>query len=344
MDAIKNMAELRQMLAVETGLCRDVECLTGTLGIDNGGKLTVTQGDQVQTYPMNDWAFTQLCAKLNMPVKYMRKCPPELQAHNTNFWSGHDDNIAKGSLVRLRRAPEDVICTDREVGEDILNGTEYVRGLLSQQYSVYNNERFAEVIDKIAFKEYGSDIKIEKSWHSDKSFHIRVLFPEMKSFVRGGGDTVLGGLHFANSEVGFRRVSVDVLVYQEICTNGLIGLQRGQSWFEHVHRGMDSVEMDQVIMNICREGAGQIQGIFKRLKELDKMDAIPEKDLEQAVDVMGSGLPSEILDTVKVKLVKSEKRNNYDLLSAFTETARDLGADDRLKMEHIVSHRMRVAA
>ena len=348
------VSNLMEYLQEEDQKCRDINCFMGDLGVDDRGRLTVAVDDGFEVFPINDWATGQMCSKLGIPKGYYDKCPAHLRSQNVAHWVSTDRFMGKSAFVRLKKqtkyAPEldkfgNNVLDDR--GNPVMKADgieERCRGILTDKYSTLQNARMVEMVHDALWKEYREDVKIDQFWDDDLSFHMRVLFPNLKDHVRTAEDQMIGGLHFGNSEVGFRRVTVDLLVWRQVCSNGLIGLRSGESWFSEKHMGKSEVDLRHAILNVVRESADQVRSMFGNLKDLASSDAIPEKDLDQAIEVVGKGLKKDFLEIVKTEVVREGDFTQYGLLNAFTASARTLRGDDRLFVEQTVAHRMLRAA
>lgn len=340
-------------VAEDSARCRDRSCFMGNFRIDDNGRLAIVTEENSEAYPLSDWAESQLCRWTGIPVAYYKKCPPHLRGKNVEHWVTRDANLGKDMFVRLKNRDIHEKVFDKDGNPKLdkdsnpitkVTGTEdFVRGILSDKYSVFSNEHFTGIVQETLEKHLKDEVTVEKFWLDDLTCHLRVLFPGMKEFVKGKDDAVIGGLHFGNSEVGFRRVTVDLLLWREVCSNGLIGLRGGESWFSQKHLGTSTIDMKNVILNIVKSGTDQLKAMTSELRTLTK-EAIPESDLTSAVEIIGEGLSKGFLETVQARIIKDGDLSQYGLLNAFTAEAKNLPIDDRMVVESTVSHRMIRAA
>lgn len=45
-----------------------------------------------EAYPLRDTAQAAVASRLGVPIAYLKKCPPELQAYNLNHWLEREPN------------------------------------------------------------------------------------------------------------------------------------------------------------------------------------------------------------------------------------------------------------
>src|SRR2546428_8630741 len=95
------------------------------LRVSDSGVLELSNGDSAgKTYSLSEVATSQMCQKLEIPVKYYRRLPDEMKAAVANY----DINRLNGHSYLLRGKGN------------------WIRAFLSSEYVVYNNSEIAETV------------------------------------------------------------------------------------------------------------------------------------------------------------------------------------------------------
>lgn len=156
-------------------------------------------------FELNDTAHTQLAARLEIPIRYYRRCldeVPELLAINVNHW------LAQEREPRLVRT---------------LDGR--VRAYLSARYKRMDNHQLLAALLPVLQEIDGLTIE---SCHVDEDrLYIKAL--TQKTEALKVGDLVQYGICISNSEVGLSRLKVEPLIFRLVCQNGMIAQDYGVS-------------------------------------------------------------------------------------------------------------------
>ncbi len=261
------------------------------------------------------WAGGQMCARLGIPVAYFRKCPPVLQDVQANFWLKETPNAHEQWFLRSRN--------------------ETVRAVLSDKYSPLDNATLLNSLVPLLQVRYRVD------WFglSDEGLHLRVVDPQKTREILPD-DAVSVGIHIANSEVGFRSVTVDALVYRLICKNGLIRLVKGKSLLRqrHIHVAQPHfVAALEEAVSQALESAGTF------MDELARTTKEPVGDVEETLKKLGQrwGLSQSTQESVKGALLQekpSQQETIYGLVNAFTNAAQRLPDEARYDLEVLAGH------
>src|SRR2546422_10785448 len=103
----------------------DRKASTNELRLSDSGKLEVLENSTWNgSHPLSELAVTQMCQKLEIPVKYYRRLPDEMKATVANFDIGRLNGRSY-----LLRGKGDWICA-----------------FLSSDYVAYNNSEIAETV------------------------------------------------------------------------------------------------------------------------------------------------------------------------------------------------------
>jgi hypothetical protein len=274
------------------------------------------------THHTTDWALGQLASKTGVPVRYLRNCPPDLQAINVNHWlQKFDKDKHNNWLVRT------------QTGES--NGI--VRGLLSERYSPFDDHEILGILNQF-FGETDANIDI-KWWHRDDTgFHLRIVFDDLTTDVGkladGQPDIHKVGLHIENSEVGAKSIRITPLVYRLICSNGMMGwgLNKDMEVFQQRHIYLKQHEMygrvAEAIGNALKVGDSVIDDLVKAktVKIADPLDVI--KKLSEK-----NKYSKELTEKIQGAFMIEEGNDAFHVLQAFTRGCQELKADQRVAIE-----------
>jgi hypothetical protein len=143
---------------------------------------------------------------LGIPFQYLRKCPPEIQSLNLNYWIEHEKN--EQLFFRFD-------------GRD-------VRAIFTPKYKPVDNFEVCERLDSMG---YGPDTQVQCSL--DPEFMSLNILDGKKSFEING-DKFKPGISISNSEVGLASLSIAAFILRLICTNGMISKTEISASYRHV--------------------------------------------------------------------------------------------------------------
>src|SRR5690606_266244 len=121
-------------------------------------------------FKLNNWSTTQLAQKVGIPVKYIKNCPPELQALNFNHWLQNSEEAATEYNFRMR--------SDKSM----------MRGVMTDKYTPFDDHEILDILNRIFTNNMGN---IDVEWfHQDETgFHLRILINELQTTL---GTTIDG--------------------------------------------------------------------------------------------------------------------------------------------------------
>lgn len=237
--------------------------------------------DGRETYTINRVAHEQLSDRLGIPRKYynrMLQDQPDLLTTNLNCW--------------LKREPEKRMI--RTVGPTM-------RAFLSDRYRPMDNAMVANAaFPVLADYGRGDNLEVKSCEITDRRMYLQVVFPKVQGEVKQG-DIVQAGLILSNSEVGFGRLLVEMLVYRLQCLNGMV---RGESMSKyHVGKRIDST--DEVTYDFYSDEAIKADNDALMLKVRDTVkhsfdEAAFYREVSRLQKAAGIEIPSiKVEDTVK---------------------------------------------
>ena len=203
--------------------------------------------------------MTQICQKLEIPVKYFKRLPDEMKMTVANF----DLRRLKGTFVSLVRGKG-----------------EWIRAFLSAEYVAYNNSEIAQTAESLL----GNGALTVKSFVLEETHMFLKIISEDIWDVESG---LKAGIMIGNSEVGMGSVSVEPFVFRKPCTNDLIVSQ--EKSFRHAHIHLTEYEMTRRMAEAVSEGfrvASSVLDAFLKTREepiADPLETDPQNRRGEAI-------------------------------------------------------------
>ncbi|MFW5895401.1 MAG: DUF932 domain-containing protein [archaeon] len=266
-------------------------------------------------HELTDHALTQLVSKVRsmaglsasiMKVGYLKACPPHSRAYQINDW-------IENYLKKEKNTPEWLIRFNNE----------RVRGILSKNYSIFDNKELLNILREVK----GDSIKFENIWVDQNQVHLRSIKEDTK--LGRNKDALMAGWHISNDEVGKRSIRVDFLIYQLICTNGLMGIKEHDALFKRRHYGVDEEKIKHgfaAALDLNHDKALETIDLFMETKNKE----IDSDDLELIFSAVRNSHPiisKEITERAKNEVdnyLINNKLTKFTLISSLTTAARDL--------------------
>lgn len=276
------------------------------------------------------WANNQIFARLGMPAKYfsdLLDTDPELAAYHTNRVIQQDDSewFVRTKVGNIN--PDGDEDTDEDAGE-----SPYIRGVMSDKYSVLDNDKVMEALTKI-INHYTKEYSIESYNLLDHRMHVRITLPQTaKQFgltTKAKGDILQVGLDIVNSEVGYSAMNIMGFVWRLVCTNGMRRMEKGDM-FTQRHIFIN----DGAFFNRCCQAI--TDGVQNATKTMEQFATLKQLQLTNTVtvhDVIGKefDFSKTVIDTAKD--LWEDDDTAYGVVNSFTAAARGLDDEKRLDME-----------
>jgi hypothetical protein len=185
-----------------------------------------------EPHPMRAIAQRSITWRLGIPFQYLRKCPPEIQSVNLNYWIEHEKN--EQLFFRF-------------------DGRE-VRAIFTPKYRACDNFEICERLDSLG---YGPDTQVQAI--IDPEFMSLNILDGKKSFEITG-DKFRPGISISNSEVGLASLSIAAFLLRLVCTNGMVSKTQISASYRHVSTKILD-EFPQVMDKVSYELGAQKQKV-----------------------------------------------------------------------------------
>jgi hypothetical protein len=225
MNNITTLGQVSDRVNEMSKNCFDKNVTVADISFDN--LETIRIGD-TETHHLREIAKRSAAYRLGIPYQYLRKCPPDIQALNMNYWIEHEKN-------------DELFF--RYDGDD-------VRAIFTTKYRPVDNFEVLERLDSLG---YGSNTRVQ--CRLDGEFMLLSIMDGNKAF-RINGDEFRPGVSISNSEVGLASLGIAAFVLRLVCSNGLIRKTEIGASYRHVsHKILD--EFPQVLENVSYELGNQ---------------------------------------------------------------------------------------
>ena len=266
---------------------------------------------------MTRHSLSQLCAKIGVPVRYIDKCIDsgrlDLAADNINSWI---DDFGKNLFIREHE--------------------NNIRGVLSDRYSVLDTLDIMEVLSEVVpFDQY----RIKGHFLTPERFHARIIQNDMMNI---NGEDLFAGIQIDSSDVGRSILTVQFMIWKQVCTNGLCISQGGGMLFSQKHIGIDREEF----RDSFKQSIGNIPFLMEYSRELveearkgDKYSTknFSEEQLKDFIDRVK--LKTKLPDTGVQKVIQlmTDKYGSsiWGFVNSLTEVAQDYTLERRIEIERV---------
>ena len=272
-------------------------------------------GDKTRGFEMTKYSLGQLCNKIGVPVRYIDKCIDsgrlDLAAENVNSWL---DDFGKNLFIREYQNK--------------------IRGVLSDRYSVLDTPDIMEVLaDVIPFDDY----TIKGHFLTFERFHARII---QRDRMNIDGEDLFAGIQIDSSDVGRSILTVQFMIFKQVCTNGLCISRGGGMLFSQKHIGIDKSDF----RDNFQKSIGGIPTLIEHSKELieaartdDKYSVahFNEKQLQDFIErvKIKTKLPEDGVQKVIQLMTDRYGSSTWGFVNSLTEVAQDYTLERRLEVE-----------
>jgi hypothetical protein len=288
------------------------------------GCVQIGIGDQAKIFSFSDWAFSQLASVIGIAKEVLSKSPNGTGRASRkaiiDHWLSKTD---KTILLRLKDLP---------TRDEATGATGRIRAFMATDVLPFSNRQLLSAL-RPWIAHYNMGIQIGAS--TEKSFHVRLLFREQlllgtdgEKGSRGSGkvDGHCIGIHFRSSEVGFGPLVADLLVYRQVCANGMIAQTEKSSMLHKQHRFIDPATIGTEIGMVIEASR------HRQSEVLDRLTALRDHRLEDPKATMQMWLRLEKVSETLIKASseaydKEPIRSRFGVLQAMTRAAQSFPLD-----------------
>ena len=202
MNNITTLENVFQRVDAMFQTCHDRLVPVADISFDNLDTIKIASS----VHPLKPIAQRSIAWRLGIPYNYLRKCPPEIQSVQMNYWIEHEKN--EQLFARFDRNS--------------------VRAIFTPKYKPVDN---MDVILEIYGMGYRPETQVQ--CHLDDLLMSLSIMDGEKVFEING-DRFRPGVSISNSEVGLASLSISAFILRLICTNGLVSKTELSASYRHV--------------------------------------------------------------------------------------------------------------
>jgi len=164
-------------------------------------------GEHGGVFPLSNNAASQVATYLDIPYKYWKKILDIPDLLTTNINALLQAKPEEKRFLRTWKDPEG-------------NEENRMRALLSDSYRPYDHALYLSAAFPV-LREF-PNIEVKSYALTEARFYLQAVFPTLTAEIRPG-ETVAKGVTFRNSEIGRGYYDILDMVWEYICSNGMIG-------------------------------------------------------------------------------------------------------------------------
>lgn len=297
-------------------------CVDSTESVNSCDVSFDVEGYYMNCASSNSWeakftkhSLSQFGLRYGIPYSYIQRCTSAdlkgLICHNFNEWV----NVDKGKIL-VRRF---------NVGEK-----SFVRGILSTRYKEYDTPK----IIKDVLNSPLNDWEVKQYLLSPERFHMRLVGND---FLDVEGEDLKIGLNIDSSDVGRNSINLQLIIFRQVCSNGLILPYSVGKYFRQVHIGEGAEELPKRIVAKLDE-ISEIKEVAERMirRTINQIE-LPfdiKSEEEMARFRQHSGITKDFLNKVlEMFEMRKSERPRWEFINCMTEVAQEYGIDSRLMFE-----------
>lgn len=285
------------------------------------------EGEGAYTFSGRRTFMSQICSLTGIPMQYAEKLPSHMFKDQYDYWKHQivDAEPDKTMLFRLKELPERKI-----VGRAALSGT----------YNIFDN---VDVVSALEEATADTNMYANRILLNEDRISVSVMSPELcldlgVNKIDGRLDRFLGGLNITNSETGLGSIAAKFFLWRQWCSNGAIIDVVKTYIMKKIHRGEKNTLAEKFTKSIAL-ATEKIPGYMDLfLKSRGTQINYPEKFIEYVAKNGGvtKKLASRVIDEFKENpLMDPPKATLWDVINAFTFTARSVPLEDKLLLETV---------
>jgi hypothetical protein len=279
--------------------CFDLEVPVSDLSFENLDAVKIAGEEHcLRTIAQQGMAY-----RLGIPINYLRKCPPDLQAIQLNHWIKEEKN-------------EDLFFR--------FDGLE-VRAIFTPRYTPVDN---IEVMNRLNGLGYEAETQVQCSLDAE---FMSLSIPDGSRTFGVNGDNITPGISVSNSEVGLASLTISAFFLRLVCTNGLIAKTNVSNSFRHV-----STKVLEKFPEVIGEVGGELErkrGQFRL--SMESPVAEPYSTIMSFNRQFQVGKPEQ--DAVDWGFLQEPGETLFHIVNAYTRAAQysGLSAESSFRLQRI---------
>lgn len=269
-----------------------------------------------KTMDITDNAFSQLCTRMGVPAKYIKKCfaagKSDLAVENFRAWENeHTGNM----LVR--------------------ESDGIARAVLSDSYSPFDNFRVLRALN------YTMDTKRfipTQVFMSQEKLHIRFVDYQPLPVSDGTGSPLYAGVILSSNSVGAGSLSLKFFIYRAVCKNGMAISSMGGTLFRQNHIGEKMTDSKIAVFNRAFMDIDRLADMAVTLVKENNGKRLKDYEMQMYLEKARREMKLSEKSMEKLQMLVRDggtyEPTKWGFINGITELAQDFTLDTRYDMEN----------
>jgi len=291
----------------------DVGKLTFTDSEDHG--MLVTEDDK--RLSLTKASVTSLARFIKLPAGYIRTASSTLVNKSLREFGEQLQNPIGQAIIH----------------QNPVDGRFTLRGVIAEGKKFRANALMLENVKRI----FNDDVKIEHApWSvSDHPafFRTRLIWPD--TGIEVDGSPIMMGMDLLNSDVEHVQEQINLLLYRQICTNGMIAQYGGRPYFYMDNKKSAIFDYEAVIKSVSNRVGDDAKQCYENVRtaQTDRMTASDALDRLVELEKQKKLPKSFVVKTMTAISEDLSFKSRWDLVNAITAQARKYKDEARLRYE-----------
>lgn len=303
---------------------KDLICVTNPIVLPGGETFeNIAMNISTIEEEANPFSFSAnglrgICTQLDIPVAYIRKCLDESQSYHAsdciNFWI--DNAKAQEKKILLRTTDE------------------RIHGVLSSKYSVFDDSEVMDVVYDLIGKNPG-EYTVKNYYIDPEYMKLRIVSTNKMNFA---GRELSYGFDIRNSRVGRSSLEVSIIIFDWICSNGMIFGGGSGTYYQKRHVGIEREHFVEEFIDIIDTAPDAVSFIHKSINAANNVK-LNSDTIQNYIDkFMASNMSANQAGRVKQMFYEKYDQTLFGFTGAITETAQAYGIETRERMERFAGN------
>ena len=262
-------------------------------------------------YKFSGNGITALCNLLTIPTQYVKKCMAQgnfgLACLNLNTW--------------IDKMPQDKEMLLRTTNSRLF-------GIVSNKYTIFDDSEVLDVVEGILGPQNNYSIKDYSI--SPELMKLRIV---SRDKIIINGEELSFGFDVKNSRVGRSSVSIDVLIYRAICSNGMIfGGSKGMMYTKR-HVAIERGSLVTEFTEMLDQAPDTIEFIKKHIEESQLSVAKAGVITSLLSKFKTENIPKNALIRLEQSISENSNVTLWDFANQVTSMAQEYSIETRERME-----------
>ena len=293
----------------------DVTVRMGDMKVSGGSLVLPEPAGSYRHLEVEEHAFGQLCAKLDLPTGYMAdlwKSDPELGERCLNHGLQSERNKDKSAFIRASGAQ--------------------CRAVLSDAYTAVNNKDVVDWAEELFRLTRRGNHELLRPFVNRDGMWLKVLGSEGFDDPSAEGHALRPGTVLGNDETGRRGLTTQGFMFRSFCHNGLIFGKQGVTSINLRHAHRSTADLTHAMRVAVAKGMRAGQSRIYRALELRSHSVEEPIKLIKAIakkEDMSNAYRSRVLAAFD----QEDESTRWGILNAFTRAAQTRRGDTRIEAE-----------